>query len=140
MAEPGAAYGVTPEMIRASAYGLTIPEGETVDQQIQSLINKAAARLDELAPSVRRRVTADTLALVVVQGVIEDMVLRVIRNPKAYRSLGLDDFQTTIDNSTSTGLLYVSAAELALLRPRSRSNFGSIRLGIPRHRQPGVDC
>jgi len=140
MADPGPDYGVTPAMIRASAYGLTIPAGDAVDAQIQKLIDKAASRLDELAPSVRRRVTAGTLELVVVQGVVEDMVLRVIRNPNAYRSLGLDDFQTTIDNSTTTGLLYVSASELTLLRPRSRSKFGSMRVGVPRWRQPGGDC
>lgn len=138
MADPGPAYGVTPEDIREAAYGLKIPVGTTVDAQIQSLINKAAGRLDERVPSMRRRVTNALLALSVVQGVIEDMVLRVIRNPKAYRSIGLDDFQSTIDTSTSTGLLYVSADELGLLKPRVRSRFGSVRIGIPPWRVPGA--
>jgi hypothetical protein len=140
MADPGDSYGVTPKDIRDAAYGLKIPEGDTVDLQIQKLIDKAADRLDSRVPSLHLRVTNGTLKASVVQGVIEDMVLRVLRNPKAFRSLGIDDFQTVIDNSTSTGLLYVSGDDLSLLRPRTRSKFGSIRLGVPGWRQPGVDC
>lgn len=140
MADPGVSYGVAPADIRAAAYGLTIPAGDVIDLQLQKLIDKAAARLDSRVPSLLLRVTNGTLKLSVVQGVIEDMVLRVLRNPKAFRSLGIDDFQTTIDTSTSTGLLYVSVDELSLLSPRSRSKFGSIQLSVPRFRQPGVDC
>jgi len=140
VADPGDSYGVTPEDIRAAAYGLTIPAGDAVDEQLQKLIDKAASRLDRRVPSLMQRVTNDTLKLSVVQGVIEDMVLRVIRNPKAFRSLGLDDFQTVIDNSTSTGLLYVSEDELVLLAPSTGSKFGSIRLAVPLERQPGVHC
>lgn len=131
------AYGVTASDVRDAAYGLNIPDGAAVDGQIQTLIAKAAGRLDAKVPSLRRRVEAEAVALDVVQGVIEDMVLRVLRNPKARRSIGVDDFQETIDNSTSTGLLYVSPDELALLAPRSkRGGFGSVRLGVPAWRTP----
>lgn len=130
--------GVTPAAIREAAYGLTIPEGATVDAQIQALIDKASSRLRAKVPSLCQRLDAATIDLEVVQGVVEDMVLRVVRNPKALRSLGLDDFQAVIDNSTSTGLLYASADELALLRPRTTSRIGTVRLGIPSWRVPGA--
>jgi hypothetical protein len=64
------------------------------------------------------------------------MVLRVVRNPKALRSIGLDDFQAVVDNSTTTGLLYVSDDELALLAPTKRRRVGSIRIGVPAWRTP----
>lgn len=133
-------FGVTPDMIREAAYGLTIPEGDTADTQIQALIDKATNRLASRLPSLQRRIDAGTLDIEVVRGVIEDMVLRVIRNPKARRSIGLDDFQETIDTSTSTGLLYVSADEIALLKPASTRRVGSIRLGVPAWRLPRGAC
>lgn len=129
--------GVTPADIREAAYGLEIPAGAEVDAQIQALIDKASLRLQQAVPTLCQRIEAGTLNVEVARGVVEDMVLRVIRNPKAFRSLGLDDFQATVDNSTSTGMLYVSAEELALLAPRSKSRIGSIRIGVPAWRVPG---
>lgn len=133
-------FGVTPDMIREAAYGLTIPAGDAADAQIQALIDKAATRLASRLPSLQRRIDAGTLDIEVVQGVVEDMVLRVMRNPRALRSIGLDDFQETVDTSTSTGLLYVSADELALLRPARTRRVGSIRLGVPAWRLPRGAC
>lgn len=133
-------FGVTPDAIREAAYGLNIPEGSDADIQLMALIDKAGTRLASRMPSIQRRLDAGTLDPEVVQGVVEDMVLRVIRNPTARRSIGLDDFQETIDTSTSTGLLYVSEDELALLRPPSRRRVGSIRLGVPAWRLPSGSC
>ncbi|MGW8565660.1 hypothetical protein [Isoptericola sp. NPDC055881] len=130
-------FEVVPGDIRDAAFGITIPDGETVDAQLAKLIAKAELRLVSIVPSVPARIEAGTLAVELVRGVVEDMVLRVVRNPKALRSLGLDDFQATIDNSTSTGLLYVSGEEESLLAPKSPSSVGSIRLGVPAWRLPG---
>ncbi|MFE5309705.1 hypothetical protein [Isoptericola sp. NPDC056605] len=130
-------FEVTPASIRTAAFGITIPEGTTADAQLTALIAKAELRLVAAVPSVPSRIEEGTLDVELVQGVVEDMVLRVVRNPKALRSVGLDDFQATIDNSTSTGLLYVSPEETALLAPSSRSSVGSIRLGVPAWRLPG---
>jgi len=130
-------FEVTAASIRSAAYGITIPAGEAVDAQLDALIAKAELRLVAAVPSVPSRIEEGTLAVELVQGVVEDMVLRVVRNPKALRSVGLDDFQATIDNSTSTGLLYVSAEEKALLEPRASARVGSIRLGVPAWRVPG---
>lgn len=121
-------YEVTPQDIRDAAFGIEFPPGAT-DEQIQRLIDKAETRLNAKVPTLPARWEAGTVESEVVRGVIEDMVLRVVKNPRALRSLGIDDFQATVDNSTSTGLLYVSAEELALLSPRGRLRVGTIRLG-----------
>lgn len=138
-------YEVEPDDIRTAGYGLTIPEGERVDEQIQHLIDKAETRLNALVPTLPDRVTGiapgptqkPAIDLETVQGVIEDMVLRVLRNPRALRSLGIDDFQSVIDTTVTSGLLYVSGDELALLSPRARRQVRSMRMHIPSWRLPG---
>lgn len=121
-------YEVTPQDIRDAAFGIEFPPGAT-NEQIQRLIDKAETRLNAEIPTLAARWEANTVDHDVVKGVIEDMVLRVVKNPRALRSLGIDDFTATIDNSTSSGLLYVSPDELALLAPRGRLRVGTIRLG-----------
>lgn len=132
-------FDVAPQDIRDAAFGIDIPAGEAVDAQLERLIAKAEMRLATVLPTVASRIEAGALDVDLVRGVIEDMVLRVVKNPRSLRTLGLDDFQATIDNSTSTGLLYVTADEVALLSPRRpRRSVGTIRLGIERWRQPGA--
>lgn len=131
-------YEVTPQGIRDAAFGIDLPAGAT-DEQIQRLIDKAETRLNAAIPTLPARWEAGTVDHDVVQGVIEDMVLRVVKNPRALRSVGIDDFSATIDNSASTGLLYVSDSELSALAPRgSRLRVGSIRVGVPAWRLPGA--
>ena len=124
-------YQVIPDDIRKAAYGVPIPEGAAVDQQIAALIAKAELRLNAAVPTLAARLESGAVALGRIQGVVQDMVVRVVKNPLSYRSLGQDDFQATIDSSASTGLLYVSDAEVALLVPSASSRVGSIRLGMP---------
>jgi hypothetical protein len=134
------AYNVTAADIRAAAYGVDIPAGSATDAQLTVLITKATTRIDEAVPSLAARVTAGTVAVAVVQDVIEDMVLRVVKNPKSLRSLGLDDFQATIDQAVSTGMLYLSDDERSRLLPHGRANqrVGTIRLGTAPWRWPNA--
>lgn len=130
-------YGVTPQAIRDAAYGIDVPAGDVVDQQLVALIEKAEVRLNARIPTLAGRFEADEVSVRLVGGVVEDMVLRVVKNPQALRSFGIDDFQATIDNAVSSGLLYVSADELAMLSPGSgRPSVGSIKLGVPAWRMP----
>lgn len=135
-------YAVDPQDIRDAAYGIEIPAGAAVDVQIGLLIAKAETRLNAVVPLLAARFEAGEAIggapiTDVVKGVIEDMVLRVAKNPQALRSFGIDDFTAVLDNAVSTGLLYVAADELALLSPGSgRSSVGSIRLGVPSWRLP----
>lgn len=130
-------YGVIPQTIRDAAYGIDIPAGGAVDAQLTHLIAKAEIRLNAAIPTLAARFEAETVAAELVGGVVEDMVLRVVKNPQSLRSFGIDDFTTVIDSSVSTGLLYVSGSELALLSPGAgRASVGSIRLGVPSWRLP----
>lgn len=131
-------FDVTAEDIRDAGFGLTIPAGEAVDKQLVGLVAKAKARLLALVPSLPRRVTAGTLDEQTVKGVIEDMVLRVVKNPRALRQLGIDDFQATIDTAVSSGALYLTPDERLLLSPKRRRAIGSVQIGVPRWRLPGA--
>jgi hypothetical protein len=132
-------YQVLPVDIRKAAYGVAIPEGTAADEQIAALIAKAEVRLNAALPLLASAYEAQTIDAQLVKGVVEDMVIRVVKNPMAYRSLGLDDFQAVIDSSTSSGLLYVSDDERALLSPTPRrAGVRSVRLGVHGWRLPGV--
>lgn len=125
--------------VRLGAINLSVPDGS--DEAIDHLINRAVALLVLQVPTVPARVDAGTLNQAVVEGVVEDMVLRVLRNPQALRQLSIDDFSATIDSAASTGSLYVSKDELALLSPGKRGgrgSIGSVRVGIPEWRLPRV--
>lgn len=132
------AYGVTAASLRTAAFGVDIPEGAEVDLQLDALVLKAEQRVAVKIPSLAARVDGGEVEIATVQGVIEDMVLRVVKNPRSLRTLGLDDFQATIDSSVSTGMLYLSADEIALLSPPVRSRVGTIGLVIPGWRLPGA--
>lgn len=132
------AYGVTAASLRQVAFGVDIPEGALVDIQLGHLIDKAEQRIAVKVPSLAARVAAGEVDQATVKGVVEDMVLRVAKNPMSLRTLGLDDFQATIDSAVSTGLIYLTADELSLLSPRVRSKVASLRLVIPPWRVPGA--
>ncbi|MDR6861970.1 Gp19/Gp15/Gp42 family protein [Phycicoccus sp. 3266] len=132
------ALQITAADVRLAAFGLTIPADNDVDGQIDRLIAKAISRLPGGAAGIQARIDAGTLDEDTVKGVVEDMVIRVLRNPGAVRSTSIDDYSETIDAAVSTGALYISPAELALLALRSQRFFGSVRIGIPSWRVPGA--
>ncbi len=71
--------------------------------------------------------------------VIEDMALRVARNPDGKKSEAIDDYSWTLDSRVSAGLLYLSDDELALLVPAERPRpkaIGNIRVAVPSWRLP----
>lgn len=128
---------VMPSHIREAAYGLAIPEGSQVDAAIERLIEKATDRVYAAFPNLDDWISTGTLTAARVQGVIEDMVIRVLRNPNAYRQVSIDDYARMIDTALSTGALYLSPEERALLTPRrKRSAIGSVRLAVPSWRLP----
>jgi len=128
---------VTPASLREAAFGIDIPSGMQVDEQLATLIAKAKRRLLRAAPSLPARVAAGSLDSELVAGVLEDMVLRVVSNPRGLRSMSVDDFQATIDSALSAGRLYVSDSEVAMLAPATQRPR-SIRMAIPGWRLPGA--
>lgn len=125
---------VTPEGLRTAAYGLDIPEGDQVDVALSRLIEKAEERLLARIPSIPARVAAGTLRVGLVAGVVEDMILRVVSNPRGVRSMSIDDYSETLERAASSGGgLHLTQDEIDLLAGPSRAGgaFGSIRLGTP---------
>lgn len=128
---------VTAADIRNAAYGLIIPAG--ADDAIDKLIAKATERIYRAFPTLDDRIARGEITADLAKGVIEDMVIRVLRNPNAYRQISIDDYIRMIDTALSSGALYLSDDERNLLAPRThRPRARSIRLAIPRWRLPGV--
>ncbi|MFK5691284.1 Gp19/Gp15/Gp42 family protein [Ornithinimicrobium sp. LYQ92] len=130
---------VDPDDIRLAAYGVRIPEGNDVDDQLAALIAKAGRELLSRVPNLADRVAAGKVTDEDIKDVIEAMVVRVIRNPSGYRQVGIDDFQATIDTTLSAGGLYLSDDEREKLAGRRKARrFGTARLSLPPWRIPNV--
>lgn len=130
---------VIPSDIRSAALGITIPAGTDADEALARLIEKAEHRILAKVPNVEDRLASGDLDADTLNGVIEDMVLRVASNPDGKKSESIDDYAWTRDVSVAAGTLYLSDEELALLLPASARQvraFGSIRLGVPAWRLP----
>lgn len=121
----------SPQDIRDAAYDLDIPAD--ADGPLARLITKAGQRVRSAFPTVEGRVASGALDVDVVKGVVEDMVIRVLRNPDARTSEGVDDYRSSIDRSLASGRLYLSDEERALLTPVGprRGGIRSIRLSTP---------
>lgn len=77
----------------------------------QSLIDDAWAIACTQLPALASSTAPDGT----VRAVIAGMIVRVLRNPEGLRSFTSDDASFTRDNAVSSGGLYLSADELALL-------------------------
>jgi len=80
-----------------------------------SLLEEAAAILTVAAPGVRERAAASPDAAVAARSVVVSMALRVLKNPDAIRQFSSDEASFTRDNAASSGALYATPEELALL-------------------------
>ena len=130
-----------PSDIRDAALGVIIPPD--ADVALERLIAKATERIRNAVPGVDTRVSTGALSADTVRGVIEDMVLRVARNPNGYRQVSLDDYVRMLDKAISSGKLYLADDERDLLMTKSASpstrpsRIGSMRLAVPAYRLPG---
>lgn len=119
--------------ILAAAYGITLTDAQV--EALPLLIEKA----QELLPVGTEQWIADgrTKAATVVS-VVEDMVVRVARNPRGLRQVSIDDFTGTIDQALSSGGLYLAPDELERLTPTQtgRRRIGTVRVGLDSHRVP----
>lgn len=99
-------------------------------------IRFASAIVRQQVPSVDARLAAGTLDPDLVRGVVASMVQRVLMNPDRNSEVAIDDMRLKKDASISSGNLYLSAAELALLQPVSVA--GSASAGAFTIRSPAV--
>lgn len=108
--------------------------------QVEALIAKATLRLLTEIPTITARVAAGALSDQLVSSVVQDMVVRVLQNPQGLRSVSIDDYQATVDRTLSSGQIYVTEAERALLSPgpTRQCRVGSLRISIPAWRVPNA--
>lgn len=121
---------VTAEGITTAAPTLTMPP----EAQTQRLIEKAEELVLDYVPNTATRIADGRLRQATLNAVIEDMVIRVLRNPQALRTVSVDDGSATLDMTISSGLMYVSDVELARLRGHAsgpKNPVRSIRLRMP---------
>jgi hypothetical protein len=84
--------------------------------------------------------TSVSFRAVVVQ-ILCAAVLRLLANPDGKYSESIDDYQYTLDKARSTGSLYLSDAELALIGDDSGTSSGAYTIvpgGSPRGEQPST--
>lgn len=96
----------------AQRWGHDIPEERRA--YVQSQIDAAHVRIRAKLP-IDGRVTRGEVSPETVRVVIEDMVLRVLRNPSGARTQQAGEFSITLDRSLSSGALTLTEEELELL-------------------------
>lgn len=99
---------------------------------VQKWISKATIRLTQLVKRRGRDLAVlaqdpDTLAL--IKDILENAVLRVLRNPEGLRSESEGDYSYTVNPLDSAGNVWFPAADLDQLCPRAPA-VGTIRLGL----------
>ena len=91
---------------------------------VPGLSNKAWRRVLAHFPDMDANITFTSPATAplvspdLVKDVMADMIVRVLKNPDSVRSDSIDDHTTTLDTSISSGGMYLSVEEIALLTPR----------------------
>lgn len=81
-------------------------------------------------PTLPANITAETVDIAIVRQVLCAAVLRVLKNPEGRTQETLEDYSYTVGDAAA-GTLYLTAEELAMLRPVSTfgaSGAFSIRL------------
>lgn len=128
-------FGILPQDVIDAAYGVTVPSGQ--NPRIARLIVKAEGLILDRIPTLQTRIDAGKTRLASVQSVVEDMVVRVLRNPNSLRQVGIDGDTATIDQAVSSGQLYLSDDEhdrllTDVITPRRPAPIRSIRQAPPR--------
>ena len=98
------------------------PLSEPETNVAQALLDDAWVILSSRIPTLDATTADGTTDPNLVRAVLSAMVLRVMRNPEGKRQESIDDYSWTRDQAVSTGTLYVSDDELALLRPAGSSS------------------
>jgi hypothetical protein len=117
-------------MLQREVSDLTIGEAD----KITLLLQNAAALLQVQVPQLDARIAAGSLDADVVAAVSTAMVHRVMLNPDGRRqnTVSVDDASTswTVDVAVSTGALYLSDQERAVLMPPAATlRVGTMKLG-----------
>lgn len=74
--------------------------------------------------------TAPLISPELVRDVMVSMIVRVLKNPDSVRSDSIDGDTTTLDMSISSGEMYLSSSEVALLTARTVPIYGMYVMGL----------
>lgn len=125
---------LTFEELVDAAFGLDIPE--TARRSAERLIEKAERKLLDRVPGLESRLAAGMVAEDTMRGVVEDVVLRVIRNAFGLTGEGTaGGFSRQFDRLASSGRIEVLREDVKDLMP-PRRRVGSVRIGMPNWRLP----
>lgn len=93
------------------------PQAFTEDQKrvIGALLDDSYSILLASDPTIADRLVGSDLLHALVVQVQATMIIRVLRNPDGKLEESIDDYSVRFDSAVSSGTLYVSPAELALL-------------------------
>jgi hypothetical protein len=97
-------------------FGPVTPAQESL---IGALLRRASELIRGTIPDLDAKIVAGTLKASLVALAAVNMVMRVIRNPRNLRSETVGPFTRTFDTSAAGGLLELTAADLALLTPKT---------------------
>jgi hypothetical protein len=123
------------EGVREAAYGMEIPQEAAA--AVTRLIDKAGERLAARVPRIPARVADGVLTKALVRGVVEDMVIRVIRNPYGYAQEQAGEFMYRIDRAVASGAVQVTDEDVQTLTgDGGGGSFGRVTMGIPAWRLP----
>lgn len=122
---------VTPKHIEDEWRPLTLAESQTIT-------GKAAAawtRIVAIVPGIEDNVASGDVSEDTVRSVMVSMIVRVLKNPESIRThqQSIDDSSEsrTLDNSVSTGELYLTDFEIGLLTPAAGvPQYGMYVLGL----------
>jgi hypothetical protein len=95
------------------------------------LIDDAWEEIRGRVPALDARFDAGLVTNGQVLKVIAGMVMRVLRNPEAIRQWSVDDASFTRDTALSSGLLYVTADDIALLSGVPADDKGHMSFSAP---------
>jgi len=111
---------------------------QLTDAQVTKWITKAEVRLRS---ALARRgcdldqiVLADGNRAALARDVLENAVVRVLRNPEGYKSESEDGYSYTLSALDASGNIWFPANDLDELCPPKRSRVGSINTALPKHR------
>lgn len=123
------------ERIRIAAHGLTITDEASAS--VEHLIAKAETRLAARIPKLHRRVERGEIDEELVAGVVEDVVIRVLRNPAGYTYEQAGEFVVRLDGERAAGAVKILDSDIAAILGEDNSPLiGSVRMRVPAWRLP----
>jgi len=93
-----------------------------------ALLGDAWELLKLKVTDLQLRINATTLSTGLVVMVQTAMVIRVLRNPEGKRQEAIEDYSYTMHDDSASGLLTITADELALLAPAFAGAAGAFTI------------